>query len=66
MEARAELEERIKLQGDAVRAAKGALKEGGGEKDAVDEAVATLLSLKQQLPEGHELLASGGKKKKKK
>ena len=40
-------------------------KEGGGDQDAVDAAVAMLLKLKAQLPSGHEMLASGKKKKNK-
>ena len=62
----AELETRIKAQGDAVRDAKVLLKGGGGDQDAVDAAVAALLELKGRLPPGHEMLASGKKKKKKK
>jgi len=62
----AELEERIKEQGDAVRAAKGALNEGAGDESVVQAAVATLLELKKQLPEGHEMLTPAPQKKKKK
>jgi len=47
----AELEEQIKAQGDKVRAAKAAAKDGSGDKAAVDSAVATLLELKSQLEE---------------
>ena len=54
------LEEEVREAGDAVRL----LKEGGGSKEAVGEAVEALLALKAKLPEGHEL--KGGKKKKKK
>ena len=58
----ADLEAQIAAQGDAVREAKA----GGADKAAVDAAVAALLALKAQLPEGHELLSGGKKKKTKK
>ena len=37
------------------------LKDGGAGKEAIGEAVARLLELKSQLPDGHEL--KGGQKK---
>ena len=46
----AELEDRVKAQGDLVRAAKEALKDGTGDQATVDSAVALLLELKGQLP----------------
>jgi len=56
------LEERVRAQGEAVRA----LKAAGGDDDALGAAVASLLELKAQLPDGHELKGGGRKKKKKK
>jgi len=61
----AALEQRIREQGDAVRVAKMALKEGSGDEDAVSGAVSTLIELKGQLPAGHEMLQPPKKKKKK-
>jgi hypothetical protein len=58
----AELEARVREQGEAVRL----LKTSGAGKDEVGGAVATLLELKAKLPEGHELLGGGKKKKAKK
>ena len=46
----AEIEAKIKAQGDIVRGAKEALKAGTGDKATVDSAVALLLQLKGQLP----------------
>ena len=60
VEALADLEARVREQGDKVRS----LKTDGGDEAAVSAAIAELVALKAQLPEGHELLA--GKKKKKK
>lgn len=61
-EALSQLEEQVRAQGDAVRV----LKISGGDQEALAEAVATLLALKTQLPDGHELKGGGKKKKKKK
>jgi len=44
------LEEQISAQGDAVRAAKEAKKDGSGDKATVDAEVLKLLALKAQLP----------------
>jgi len=52
-----ELEAQIADQGTKVRTVKAKVKEGEGSKADVDEAVALLLQLKSQLPEGHALLA---------
>jgi len=62
----AELEETIRAQGEKVRVAKQLVKDGSGDKDDVDVAVATLLELKARLPAGHEMLAPPKKKKKQK
>lgn len=56
----AALEASVAAQGSAVRE----LKDGGAGKEAIGEAVARLLELKSQLPDGHEL--KGGQKKTKK
>jgi glycyl-tRNA synthetase len=55
----AALEEQIRAQGNAVRDAKE-----GGDKAAIDAAVAGLLALKAQLPADHEMLQGGRKAKK--
>ena len=60
VEALADLEARVREQGNLVRT----LKTEGGDEAAVSAAVAELVALKAQLPEGHELLAGGKKKKK--
>lgn len=60
-EALAALEAQINAQGERVRAVKA-----GGDKEAVAAEVETLLALKAQLPDGHEMLAKPAKKKKNK
>jgi len=62
VESLSELESQVRAQGELVRK----LKEDGGDEAAVGEAVQTLVALKAQLPNGHELKGGGKKKKKQK
>lgn len=57
--AAAEVEERVRAQGEVVRAAKAALKEGRGSKAEVEAGVAALLRLKSELQSGKPELQPG-------
>jgi len=60
-EAMKQLEEQVRMQGELVRD----LKSRSTDKEAIEQAVALLLELKAQLPEGHALKRGKAKAKKK-